>query len=80
MQCISVHSPNRSHQLFNNVAQLREVFPHDVWINQLDAQQMGIQKGDFVVVSSRRIRYLVRRAKVTSLVMPGVVILGQGAS
>ena len=78
LQCISVHSPNRSHQLFNNVAQLREVFPHDVWINQLDAQKIGIQKGDFVVVSSKS-GSLVRRAKVTSLVMPGVVILGQGA-
>ena len=78
LQCISVHSPNRSHQLFNNVAQLREVFPHDVWINQLDAQKIGIQKGDFVVVSSKS-GSLVRRTKVTSLVMPGVVILGQGA-
>ena len=78
LQCISVHSPNRSHQLFNNVAQLREVFPHDVWINQLDAQRAGVAKGEAVLVSSAY-GSLVRRAKVTSLVMPGVVVIGQGA-
>ncbi|MED9873116.1 MAG: 4Fe-4S dicluster domain-containing protein, partial [Eggerthellaceae bacterium] len=78
LQCISVHVPSRSHQLFDNVAQLRELFPHDVWINPLDAKRSGITHGETVHVSSSY-GQILRRAKVTRLVMPGVVIIGQGA-
>lgn len=78
LQCISVHSPNRSHQLFGNVAQLLELFPHDIWINPLDAQQRQIDNASTVLVSSRY-GQILRRAKVSRLVMQGVVVLGQGA-
>ena len=78
LQCISVHAPSRSHQLFDNIAQLRELFPHDVWINPLDAKRSGITHGETVHVSSAY-GQILRRAKVTRLVMPGVVIIGQGA-
>lgn len=78
LQSISVHVPNRSHQLFDNVAQLRELFPHDVWMNPIDAHRFGVAGGQTALVSSA-FGKILRRIKVTNLVMPGVVLIGQGA-
>lgn len=78
LQCISVHALGRSHQMFDNVSQLREVFPHDIWVNPRDARAAGVHHGDTVLVSSR-FGQITRRIKVTKVVMPGVVVLGQGA-
>lgn len=64
--------------MFDNVSQLREVFPHDIWVNPRDARAAGVHHGDTVLVSSR-FGQITRRIKVTKVVMPGVVVLGQGA-
>lgn len=79
LQSISIHALSRSHQMFDNVAQLREVLPHDLWMNPLDAQRVpGISSGVTALITSPYGRVL-RRVKVTRLVMPGVVLIGQGA-
>lgn len=77
-QNLSIHFIGRAHQAFDNVAQLREVFPHDVLMNELDAATVGVSQGDTVLVESLHGRIL-RRVRVTSLIMPGVVVLGEGA-
>ena len=78
LQNLSIHFIGRAHQAFDNVAQLREVFPHDVLMNVLDAREAGVGQGDTVLVESPHGRIL-RRVRVTSLVIPGVVVLGEGA-
>ncbi|MDO4399944.1 MAG: molybdopterin-dependent oxidoreductase [Coriobacteriia bacterium] len=78
LQNLSIHFIGRAHQAFDNVMQLREVFPHDVLMNQLDAQAAGVSQGDTVLVESPHGRIL-RRVRVTSLLIPGVVVLGEGA-
>lgn len=78
LQFISVHFIGRAHQAFDNVGQLRELFPTDAVVNALDAEAAGIEDGGTILVESPYGKIL-RRAHVTNLVMPGVVVLGQGA-
>ena len=78
LQNLSIHFIGRAHQAFDNVMQLREVFPHDVLMNEWDARDAGVTAGDTVLVESPHGRIL-RRVRVTSLLMPGVVVLGEGA-
>lgn len=77
-QNLSIHFIGRAHQAYDNVAQLRELFPHDVLMNMLDAQSVGVAQGDTVLVESPHGRIL-RRVRTTSLLMPGVVVLGEGS-
>ena len=77
-QNLGIHFIGRAHQAFDNVAQLRELFPYDVMMNILDAQACGVKAGDTVLVESPHGRIL-RRVRVTSLLIPGVVLLGEGA-
>lgn len=78
LQVINTHSFRRSHSVFDNVSQLRKAFPQEFEINTLDAKERGIQTGDTVLVKSRWGKVL-RPAYVAERVMPGVVILGEGA-
>ena len=78
LQNISVHFIGRAHQAFDNVGQLREVFPHDVIVNTLDANDAGVENGQTVLVESAY-GSILRRVRVSNLVMPGVVVLGEGA-
>ena len=77
-QNLSIHFIGRAHQAYDNVAQLRELFPHDVLMNTLDAQSVGVLQGDTVLVESPHGRIL-RRVRVSSLLIPGVVVLGEGS-
>ena len=78
LQVINTHSFRRSHSVFDNIPQLRKAFPQEFAINTLDAKQRGIKTGDTVLVKSRHGKVL-RPAYVTDRVMPGVVILAEGA-
>ena len=77
-QNLSIHFIGRAHQAFDSVAQLRELFPHDVLMNELDARAVGVEQGQTVLVESPHGRIL-RRVRVTSLLIPGVVVLGEGS-
>lgn len=78
LQAISIHTLGRAHSTFYNVDDLNELFPNDVLLNPLDANSFGVADGDTALVTSQYGR-MVRRVQVTNLVMPGVVVIAQGA-
>jgi len=78
LQLVTIHYPRRSHSVFDNIIQLRAAFPQEVMINSIDAEARGIKTNDTVLVSSRHGKVL-RHAYITDRVMPGVLLLGEGA-
>ncbi|HWI63390.1 MAG TPA: molybdopterin-dependent oxidoreductase [Symbiobacteriaceae bacterium] len=78
LQAINPHYLRRSHTVFDNVGWLREAFPNLIQLNAQDAAARGIQNGDTVLLSSRWGKVL-RVAKVTESIMPGVVGVPHGA-
>jgi anaerobic dimethyl sulfoxide reductase subunit A len=57
---------------------MREIEPHSVWINSIDARKRDIEEGDLVDVFNDRGTIRIP-AKVTERIMPGVVNVSQGA-
>jgi len=78
LQLITTHCKRRAHTQFDNIPWLRELEPHAIKINTIDAQARGIQDGDLVRVFNDRGGMIIP-AKVTERIMPGVVDLPQGA-
>jgi anaerobic dimethyl sulfoxide reductase subunit A len=78
LQLISTHSKRRIHSNMHTVGWLRNLEPHTVWINHVDAEARGIINGDRVRVFNDRGTVLIE-ARVTNRIMPGVVSMGQGA-
>ena len=77
-QLITFHFMTRAHSNFYNVQWLRDLEPHAIWINPVDATPRGIKNGQKVRVFNDRGTVLIQ-AKVTQRIMPGVVAMGQGA-
>ncbi len=75
---ISPHPRWRTHSIFNNCSWLRETYEQEVTINASDAKKLGIKTGDTVEVWNERGR-VVLPAYVTERVMPGVVVIYEGA-
>ncbi len=78
LQLVTMHYQRRSHSSFDNIPWLREMFPQELMMNPVDAMARGIENGDISQVSSRH-GTVIRPTLVTERVMPGVIILGQGA-
>ena len=78
LQLITTHTRRRAHSQFDNVPWLRELDPHSIRINALDAEARGIEDSDLIRVFNDRGSMIVR-AKVVETIMPGVVDLPQGA-
>ncbi len=78
LQLVTIHYPRRSHSVFDNISNLRRAYPQEVTINSIDAQARGIKSNDFVLVSSRWGKVL-RPVEVSNRVVPGVVMIGEGA-
>ena len=78
LQLVTIHYLRRSHSVFDNISQLRRAFPQEMMMNPIDAQARGLKTGDTVLVSSRWGKVL-RPVLVFESVMPGVVLLGEGA-
>ncbi|MBW1837203.1 MAG: molybdopterin-dependent oxidoreductase [Deltaproteobacteria bacterium] len=78
LQLLTTHHKTRAHSTWYNVAWLREVEPHAVWINPKDAEIRRIREGILVDVFNDRGRIRLP-AKVTERIMPGVVNVSQGA-
>ena len=74
---VTCHSGRRIHSMFDNVPWLRELEPHTLWINPVDAEERSISDGDRVQVFND-IGCTLIQAKVTERVMPGVVAAYQG--
>jgi len=75
---ISPHPRWRTHSIFNNIPWLRETYTQEVTINASDAQKLGIRTGDTVEVWNDRGKCVVP-AYVTERVLPGVLVLFEGA-
>lgn len=78
LQSISLHHPAHAHQAYGSVATLGALFPTDVAVNPIDAEEAGIEDGRDVLVESP-FGAVVRTAHVTRLIMPGVIAIGEGA-
>jgi anaerobic dimethyl sulfoxide reductase subunit A len=78
LQLLSSHYKTRAHSTWHNVPWMREIEPHSVWINTIDAAERGIEDGSMVDVYNDRGRIRIP-AKVTERIMPGVVNVSQGA-
>jgi len=78
LQLITTHTGRRAHSQFDNVPWLRELDPHAIRINRIDAETRGIKDGDAVKVFNDRGTMIIP-AKIVETIMPGVVDLPQGA-
>ncbi|MFH1382517.1 MAG: molybdopterin-dependent oxidoreductase [Chloroflexota bacterium] len=78
LQFISPHAKNRVHSSLDNVDWLREIEPHRMWINPVDAKERRISDGDLVYVFNDRGKLSIT-ARVTERIMPGVVCIFEGA-
>lgn len=77
LQLISPHNKRRVHSTFDNIAILREVEPHALWINPVDATARGIQNDDPIRIFNDRGEIHIT-AWVTERIRPGTVALPQG--
>ena len=75
---ISPHPRWRTHSIFNNCSWLRETYEQEATINAADAKRLGIRTGDIVEVWNDRGKVVVP-AYVTERLMPGVVVIYEGA-
>ena len=75
---VSPHPRWRTHSIFHNCSWLRETYEQEVTINAEDAKRLGIKTGDIVEIWNDRGGVVVP-AYVTERVMPGVLILHEGA-
>jgi len=77
LQLITPHSKLRSNSCGHANPWLRELEPHTVWINPVDAKVRGIAQGDLVYVSSPSGAIAIE-CGITERIMPGVVCVYQG--
>ncbi len=75
---VSPHPRWRTHSIFNNCSWLRETYEQEVTISTRDAKRLEIKTGDTVEVWNNRGMCVVP-AYVTERVMPGVLVLYEGA-
>ncbi len=75
---VSPHPRWRTHSIFHNCAWLRETYEQEVTVNAADAARLGIKTGEAVELWNERGRVVVP-AYVTERLMPGVLVLHEGA-
>jgi len=78
LQLLTSHPKIRVHSSLYMVDWLREVEPHRVWINPVDAEPRGIKEDDEVYVFNDRGKVAIK-AKVTERIISGTVQIFQGA-
>lgn len=78
LQLLTPHNKRRTHSSISMIPWLEEVEPHMVWINPINAESRRIEHGDLVDIFNDRGRVRIP-AKVTERVIPGVVVIYQGA-
>ena len=77
LQLITPHNKRHTHSSLQNIPWLKEIEPHCVWINPIDAMKRNIGEEDMVDVYNDRGRVRII-TKVTERIMPGVVCIYQG--
>ncbi|MFC1864513.1 molybdopterin-dependent oxidoreductase [Chloroflexota bacterium] len=78
LQLISPHAKNRVHSSLYNVDWLREIEPHRMWMNPVDADARSVSDGDLVYVFNDRGKLSIT-AWVTERIIPGVICIFEGA-
>ena len=78
LQLLTPHNKRRTHSSLEMIPWLREIESFGVWINSIDADIRGIKDGALVDIYNDRGRIRIH-TKVTERVMPGVVVVYQGA-
>jgi len=78
LQLLTTHNKRRTHSSISMIPWLEEVEPHMVWINPIDSKSRGIEYGDLVDIFNDRGRVRIP-ANVTERVIPGAVVIYQGA-
>ncbi len=78
LQLLTPHNKRRTHSSLSMIPWLEEVEPHAVWINPIDADSRNIDHYDLVDIYNDRGRVRIP-ANVTERVIPGVVVIYQGA-
>jgi anaerobic dimethyl sulfoxide reductase subunit A len=78
LQLVTIHYPGHAHSMFVNLPQIREAFPTECWISSKDANERGLQENDVALIESRHGKVL-RHVHITERVMPGVILIGEGA-
>jgi len=78
LQLITTHFKRRAHTQFERIPWLKELIPQAISINSEDAKARGVENGDKVRVFNDRGEVRIP-AYVTSRIMPGVVVIRQGA-
>lgn len=77
-QILSMHILRHSHSTFADVPNLREAFDHPLYMNPIDAAELGMETGETVLITSKWGKCL-RPLQVTEIMQPGVLGMGQGA-
>jgi anaerobic dimethyl sulfoxide reductase subunit A len=77
-QLISPHARGRINSSLDNIPGLKTSSDDDLWLNALDAAELGIKPGEEVRLSNER-GAMIRKARVTDRIRPGVVSLGAGS-
>jgi anaerobic dimethyl sulfoxide reductase subunit A len=78
IQLVSPHSRGRVNAALDNIPKLKAIADDDLWLNPEDAGRRGIGPGGSIRVFNDR-GQMIRRAKVTDRIMPGVVSLEAGS-
>jgi anaerobic dimethyl sulfoxide reductase subunit A len=77
LQMLTPHGKNRVHSHLGNIDWLKEVAPHQAWINPVDAESRGIRNGDEIFVFNDRGKIAIP-AWVTERIIPGVICVFEG--
>lgn len=77
-QVYANHDLRGTHSVFNQVTWLREAFGYDAFINPVDAQSYDLKEGDVAEIFNSR-GTILRRMHLTERVMPGVIVIHEGA-
>jgi anaerobic dimethyl sulfoxide reductase subunit A len=78
LQMVSPHSRARVNSTLDNIPRLKAMADDDLWLNARDAEERKIGPGESLRVFNDR-GQMIRRAKVTDRIMPGVVSLEAGS-
>lgn len=78
LQLVTPHAKYRVNACLDNIPRLKAMADDRVWVNPQDAQSRKIETGDRVRVFNSR-GEMIRTAKVTDHILPGVVSLDTGA-
>ncbi len=78
LYCCGFHHKSRTHSSFGFIPELEAVARQQLWVNPADAESRSIEDGDLIAVTSP-VGEIRIEAKVTPRVIPGTVMIPQGA-